>query len=523
MGLRFSLQNANSVGHFTDGNIFSFLRDFSLLRDQSEGSIEFLENLILNPGRDFFTSPVYWRGIRSEFDYLRNNWGETKEKLYRLRSLDGEDQGQYDKELLRYLSIISGLLARCRIKTLLLPGFNDSKLDRVMGDSEFLQTLIRIHPGDSALILQLKERILKERSSILNVFSKFGTAYNNIDLWPGVLLWNQRESVFVPVQEDTDVINIYELLSYERYPFRYLKDLAAKRKDRVKYAYLFHLSDLHFGCPTSNQRKLRLSTILRKHLTELGEPQLALPIVTGDLMDTPSNSNKNGYLEFCELLKGNGFNNPIQLLGNHDVDSGGIFKRQSGQKAIISALAGQSSLEILKDIGLGFIKFNSNTGGQLAQGMIGGDQMMHVGNEMDALQDGDKLSYIALVHHHPKQIDNPDWYQNNWIENLLGKISFEKAMRMVDADKFLAWIESRNIKLILHGHKHIPIVHAHNDVTIIAAGSATGKVKHIDKGKTYLSYNLIKYDIDQRKPVSCTILAEEILGGGTKNVLLHGF
>ena len=53
MGLRFSLQNANSVGHFTDGNIFSFLRDFSLLRDQSEGSIEFLENLILNPGRDF--------------------------------------------------------------------------------------------------------------------------------------------------------------------------------------------------------------------------------------------------------------------------------------------------------------------------------------------------------------------------------------------------------------------------------------------------------------------------------------
>ena len=56
---------------------------------------------------------------------------------------------------------------------------------------------------------------------------------------------------------------------------------------------------------------------------------------------------------------------------------------------------------------------------------------------------------------------------------------------------------------------------------MIAAGSATGSIKHKDKGKTYLSYNVIKYDIENKQPVSISVIAEEILGAGTKNMLLH--
>ena len=89
-------------------------------------------------------------------------------------------------------------------------------------------------------------------------------------------------------------------------------------------------------------------------------------------------------------------------------------------------------------------------------------------------------------------------------------------MKLVDADRFLQWIENRGIKLILHGHKHIPKIHTHNDITIIAAGSSTGKVRHVEEGKTFLTYNLIKYDIESKRPISCSIIAEEILGSGTK-------
>ena len=146
---------------------------------------------------------------------------------------------------------------------------------------------------------------------------------------------------------------------------------------------------------------------------------------------------------------------------------------------------------------------------------------MNVGNEIDAIPEKDKLNFIALLHHHPKEIENPDWYAKDWYEAFLGKNNFEKTMKLVDADLFLQWIEKRGIKLILHGHKHIPKIHKHNDITIIAAGSSTGKVRHKEDGKTFLTYNLIKYDIVNKRPVSCSIIAEEILGSGTKNMLLH--
>lgn len=68
-------------------------------------------------------------------------------------------------------------------------------------------------------------------------------------------------------------------------------------------------------------------------------------------------------------------------------------------------------------------------------------------------------------------------------------------MKLVDADLFLEWIEKRNIKLVLHGHKHIPNFGLYKDIKVIAAGSSTGKVRHVDPRKTYLSYNLIKYNI----------------------------
>ena len=94
-------------------------------------------------------------------------------------------------------------------------------------------------------------------------------------------------------------------------------------------------------------------------------------------------------------------------------------------------------------------------------------------------------------------------------------------MKLIDAELFLEWIAARGIKYVLHGHKHIPKIHSHRDITIIAAGSSTGSVRHQESGKTYLTYNLIKYDIEEKRPISCSIVAEEIIGAGTKNMMLH--
>jgi len=242
------------------------------------------------------------------------------------------------------------------------------------------------------------------------------------------------------------------------------------------------------------------------------------------MMDTPSNENKLVFTDFVEHLSAKGFDPPIHILGNHDVDSSGFLKRLTHQKSVISSLSSGPRVIVIDDLKLAFVKFDSNTGGKLAQGLIGDSQFMEIGNEIDSLLNHRRdLTFIALVHHHPKVIDNPDWYEAEWYEAFLGNIGYEKSMRLVDADKFLKWIGARGIRYILHGHKHIPKVQAHEDITIIAAGSASGNVRHREEGKTYLTYNLIKYDIDQKEPVSCTIIAEQILGAGTRNILLKAF
>jgi predicted phosphodiesterase len=92
-----------------------------------------------------------------------------------------------------------------------------------------------------------------------------------------------------------------------------------------------------------------------------------------------------------------------------------------------------------------------------------------------------------------------------------------------DSDMFLEFLKKRNIKFALHGHKHIPKIQVHNDIHIIAAGSSTGSISHSQSGKTYLSYNVIKFDHEFLKPVSCTIFAEDTIGAGPSNVIVKVF
>lgn len=522
MGFSFSLKNANAVGYLIEGNVMTFLDESTKSYDMREPNIEFIDKLVRRTQDDFYTSELLWRELYPDIKRLRQEWDNVRQDFRKLESNDNlERKPEYSRRLLYFLTELSNILMRCETKTLLLPGFEKSHLNDIMYDRHFLHELVRIHPGDSTLILQVKERMSKRDTSILNVFPKFEKAYNNIDLWPGVLLWNKDDSMFLKVESERELIDIYEILRFERGSFKYLAQKYKDRQDSKKNAYFFHISDLHFGNTESNKRKLRLTKILETHLSKLNDKSTAIPIITGDLIDSPNRTNVTTYLEFCESLKDKGFEKPIQILGNHDVDTGGFIKRLTTQKSVISQLSTNNNIEVLNDLNLAFIKFNSNSGGNFAQGEIGTDQLMNIGNEIDSLKDNEKLNYIALLHHHPKEIINPDWYKQDWYEALLGNSNYETTMKLIDSDLFLDWIEKRRIKLILHGHKHIPNIQEHKDITIIASGSSTGKVRHKEVGKTYLTYNLIKYSIDEQRPLSCSIIAEENLGSGTKNMLLH--
>lgn len=80
---------------------------------------------------------------------------------------------------------------------------------------------------------------------------------------------------------------------------------------------------------------------------------------------------------------------------------------------------------------------------------------------------------------------------------------------------FFEWLKQRNVKLVLHGHKHIPFIFQLDGINIISCGSSTGQVTHKDRRKTYLSYNMLKFTKDT---VVCSQFAEELLGAGVKDI-----
>lgn len=73
-------------------------------------------------------------------------------------------------------------------------------------------------------------------------------------------------------------------------------------------------------------------------------------------MDSPDETNKNTYLEFCELLKYKGFEDPIHILGNHDYNTGGFLKSATKQKTVIADLSQHAKNSFFRRIEFGFFE-----------------------------------------------------------------------------------------------------------------------------------------------------------------------
>lgn len=201
-------------------------------------------------------------------------------------------------------------------------------------------------------------------------------------------------------------------------------------------------------------------------------------------------------------------------MGNHDVNKVGLAFNRNNQ-TLANAVGRYPKIEVNDEIKVIFLLFNSNTNGHLAEGEIGQEQMAEMGNILDNVPDVWKYKLVAVLHHHVAYIEKPDFYDEQWYKKILPKDFLENSLRLIDADLFLEWLKQRNVKLVLHGHKHIPFISEFDGIHIISCGSSTGQVTHKDRRKTYLSYNVLKFTKDA---VVCSQFAEELLGAGVKDI-----
>lgn len=507
MGYRFTLESANTVANLTYGRVYACYDGIYNSRENYHSFLGFL---------DTFTERFYsneHKIINHDIHIIRD---QIREIGYRKNEESLSDKSYKDKRILNELRKLSLIFDRCRVKSLLLPSFMRNKSDYhddFMTSEKTIHRLLHWHTNDSCLILQPQEHPWRNSITVFDAFPNFDIALKQADLWPAVMFWDRTDDfAFVPVRDERELEDLYEMLYFERNSIAQLKRYAYEKKETSHY--YFHLSDLHLGTKNTEASERRLKTLIDTQLSTLEVDDKIDFIITGDAVNSPSKVNNLKYIDFSEFLESKSGKKPVFVLGNHDVNKVGLAFNRKNQ-ILANAVGGYPKILINNEIKVIFLLFNSNTNGHFAEGEIGLEQMSEMGNKLDRIPGLSKYKLVAVLHHHVTHIENPNFYDKRWYEKVLSKDFIDSSLRLIDADLFLDWLEQRNVKLILHGHKHVPLISKHNGIHIISCGSSTGQVTHIDRRKTYLSYNVLKFTTDS---IVCTQFAEDLPGAGAKDI-----
>lgn len=508
MGFRFSIENANWLAHILQP---SGATPKSATLEEARSTLKyFLESFDYN----FVGHPKHYRTLLNltgrALDELRHQvFQSTGDAGFALRGL---------REAFRGTPWIA----------LIIPSGYDLNIDNHLGSRDLLQKLVNIRPGDPGLILQLED-IPTEGFSLEHVFPAFKVALAEMTRWPGLLVWTtQGDSAFFPLTSDIDKADqrlewIFHHLSIIRgFPdvgllkAQYEEFLRKHQASARAPLRILHISDLHLGSKVAYRRISRVQRLIRLQIEELGETAPIVPVLTGDLMDTPRDENLDLVRSFMEFMEGLGIEEPFVVHGNHDTREDGCLWPGMQQAARIS----ESKVSWFDDNQVALVCLNSVREGFLARGRIDERELIDVGNRLDADQERlNRCAVFAVLHHHPMPVEKPSWYKKAWYERLLGDF-FSKTEELEDAGTFLDWSRAKRIKGILHGHKHIPRLDQHDGIMVIGCGSTVGKVETINPNRTYMSLNVVTVDTEAGR-ISCRLRAERIPGAGLDSEESH--
>lgn len=508
MGYRFTLESANTVANLTFGKVMSCYRDIYSSVGSYEGFMHFLDQFQYNMYSN--ERERYMRSVQK----IRETLHRYEDYRRPVDNIEYDDSFLFfHKDALDSLSELSRIFERCSTKSLLLPsmrGTNKYRYD-FMTSQRTLDKLLELHNGDSCLILQPQEQ--PYNATIFNAFPNFDVALRQADLWPAVLFWEgQDDYVFIPVKHEDELLYLYKILKYERHPLDELKRIAERKKKTSHY--IFQLSDLHFGARNVDVAERRLKTLVRTQLSKIELGDSVNFIITGDAVDSPRQTTEATYLNFAEYIEDRCGEKPIRVLGNHDINNHGLAVFH-GSQHIANIVGEYPKIKIIEESKVILLLFNSNTNGNLAEGEIGIAQMSEMGNLLDNVGNLDSYLLIAVLHHHLLPIPKPNYYEQRWYEKILPANFMDMSLKLLDADLFFDWLRRRNVRIVLHGHKHIPFFAESAGITVIGCGSSTGQIVHKERGKTFISYNVLKIS---EKTVTCTQFAEEVYGAGAENI-----
>ncbi len=432
-------------------------------------------------------------------------------------------------------------------------GFPESRsADRLLTSRTFLSRLSRTVKADPHLILHMNEAPQKD-FAVTDVYPPFHSALSISTRWPGILLWRRSdEPLFFPLPADKTEDAVH-------WVFSRTKDLADMPGHLLTQGYLdafpacriragtrltfVHMSDTHIGSRKSIERIVRIKGLLTDYVKDIrGDSSVAF-LLSGDIMQTPDETNvicANDFHEFLKDLHPRG-QDPIFVLGNHDVRRKGVLGKRAALSSLVSAV--DTRIEWIPDHPVGILCWNSADGGRLARGRITGKQYGTIEEELmnHAPRRKGNPILVSLLHHHPLKLRRIDSEMRRFHRKTLGAslrnfigFAFEHMDGLANAPEFIRFCDAHDVKIILHGHKHIPFAGkiaggppANRTIRIFGCGSSVGKNMYIYKKLFNVDYeismNEIVLDFHTRL-LSGRLMAETRYGGGLATMKTrHGF
>lgn len=375
--------------------------------------------------------------------------------------------------------------------------------------------------------LQIVDDLSSERVSVINChrllnkddlsfygpFKHFVTALYQIDRWPGFLIFKGDQCVFTPVYTSKDIEEIMFKIEHDTiFSIRYLSPYDS---------FFVQLSDLHLGSKKKNLGRIALEKSLDETIPMLKSYYQLKFLITGDLMNSPNRKNMYEVDDFMKMLKNKYKSDVSFILGNHDVIVHGlnIFKRQ---KSKVIAFLLSEKIKVFEDEKIILIKIDSTGEGNLARGKVGQKQLDAIDEELAAIEDINKYTLIAMLHHHLFPITRDDFLKQRWREKLFVGKMIDSTKALVDSRELVKWLREHNIQYVLHGHKHLPFFTFQEGMYVIAAGSACGSGAKEFKSR-YLSYNILKYDHRYKRFKYCFIIYDDITLQDRQRIIINLF
>lgn len=446
-------------------------------------------NMIYHHDRAFSRALPDYQSLNAYREWLRNHQIEFKE-------LDMIDEYSFslirpgmtikDISMLMHVDLQGGLqrirfFFKDKIFLFLLPGINKEVEDYSFTGVDY--------------VFALSTPFKTENLSFLDPFPGLLEALFYADEWPGALIFNSTEAVFYPLHS----------ISQEKALQKKIDEKTMFNKEEHS-SFIYHLSDLHLG----PKKKLKAVSNLLDSIDECNRythsPHQKQFFITGDLMNSPNTKNMYQANSFMTMIRKRYKADITFVLGNHDMIVKGLNMGGRQHTKVIAYLLGEK-IKILEKDKIVLVKVDSNSGGNLARGMITRRQLDQIDSELAGIENLEDYTIVVLLHHHVYKVSKSDFLKIKWREKyIFGKI-LDKSKALVDANMFATWLSQRHIKYVLHGHKHVPYFMNKYGTYYISAGSATGGLKESESH--YYSYNVLRYDYMDKKMKTCLIFYDD--------------